>query len=150
MRWVTIDRNDTAQLLGVEQHGYIVPAVLVTCRGAGAEPAYHAAGARHNDLPVVELPDTRLTRGGLVEAVRIYLRRSGEHGHPRTPEVVVEMWTPMRRTDAPLFDERGALRVGVFLLPGREVCCAPPDRRGALSPARQGTAPHPLAVASGG
>ncbi len=126
LRFITLDPPGGASaLLGVEQHGFVVPAVYVACDAGRRDVAYHPAGARDADLPVVTLPDARLTQAGLVEAARVYLRRSGEHGWPLTPEVTVETWAVADLTGAPVFDEGGRLLAACYLHPAGEVACAP-------------------------
>ena len=126
-RFITLDLPDNGSaLLGVEQHGFVVPALYVVCDAGRREVVYHPAGALDADLPMVALPDTRLTQAGLVEAARIYLRRSGEYGCPLTPEVTVETWAVVEQPGAPVFDADGRLLAACYLHPAGEVACARP------------------------
>ena len=132
LRFITVEPpGSPRRLLGVEQHGYVVPAVWVTTDVTRREPIYHLPGTLDDDLPVVVLPDTRLTRAGLIEAARLYLRRSGEYGHPGTPEINVETWVPTTRMENPVFDG-DRLLVACYLHPDGEMACIRPDTAGII------------------
>jgi hypothetical protein len=100
VRFVTIadlDRRPTEAVLGFEQHGFGVPVLRVRCCPEVAEPAYFDPCTVDADLALVVVPDGWLTEGALVEAARIYLRRSGDWGptRGRGEDVTIGFWTPL-------------------------------------------------------
>jgi len=121
LKFVTIDKLDTGDvLLGVEQHGYVLVDLRVKLSPKRDEPVYVLPGVLDPNYPVILLPDTRLTIGGLSEAARIYLRNSGEHGDSQTAEIEILV---RQATDAPSMPDfrdavnlRGLTR-GVYIHP---------------------------------
>jgi hypothetical protein len=114
-------------VLGFEQHADLadpsfgVAVLRVRCNPALDGPAYFPPCTADPDLALVLLPDGWLTHGALVEAARVYLRRSGEWGPVlgRGEEVIVRYWMPRadRQSDGGL---------PVFLHPDGEMVCQPP------------------------
>jgi len=107
-------------LLGVEQHGFVLPDLRVRLAPDRAEPLYVSPGILDRDYPVVLLPDTRLTAGGLIEAARLYLRLSGEHGDSQTAEIELLLRTPVSAPGYPEFRDvltLTGLKRGIFVHP---------------------------------
>ncbi len=112
-------------VLGVEQHGFVMPDLRVQLNPGGREAVFVPHDAAGAYLPLVILPDTRLTEAGLIEAARLFLRHSGEHGRIETPEIVVKIWRETGLPDMPVYEE-DTLAVGKYNHPARGwVGCAP-------------------------
>jgi len=121
MDFVTITdlvHRPTETVMGFEQHGFGVPVLRLQCNPALDEPAYFPPCTADPDLALVLLPDGWLTRGVLVEAVRIYLRCSGEWEpvRGRGEEVTVRYWMPRA-------DRQSDDGLQVFLHPDGEMVC---------------------------
>jgi hypothetical protein len=108
----------TEAVLGFEQHSFGVPVLRIQCDPALDEPVYFPPCTADPDLALVVLPDGWLTHGALVEAVRIYLRCSGEWGPVRSngEEVAIYYWVPRR-------DRQSGDGLPVFLHPDGEMAC---------------------------
>ena len=121
LTFVTVDALQTGDvLLGVEQHGFVLPDLRVRLAPERHEPLYVSPGILDQDRPVVLLPDTRLTTGGLIEAARLYLRLSGEHGDSQTAEVEVLVRQPTAAPGYPEFRDvltLTGLQRGIFVHP---------------------------------
>ncbi len=121
LTFVTVDDLASGDvLLGVEQHGFALPDLRVKLAPDRAEPLYVSPGILDQDYPVVLLPDTRLTVGGLIEAARLYLRLSGEHGDSRTAEVEILVRQPTPAPGYPEFRDvltLTGLERGIFVHP---------------------------------
>jgi hypothetical protein len=117
----------TEAVLGFEQHAdpadpsFGVAVLRIRHNPALDEPVYFPPCTADPDLALVPLPDSWLTHGALVEAARVYLRRSGERGpvRGRGEEVTVCYWMP--RADWQSEDE-----LPVFLHPDGEMACQTP------------------------
>jgi hypothetical protein len=121
MDFVTVTElacRPTEAVLGFEQHGFGVPALRVRCDPALDKPVYFPPCTADPDLALVVLPDGWLTHGALVEAARIYLRRSGEWGPVRGngEEVTIRYWLPRA-------DRQSGDRLPVFLHPDGKMTC---------------------------
>jgi len=105
----------------------------VRCNPAIDEPVYFPPYTADPDLALVLLPDGWLTRGALIEAARVYLRRSEEWGPTwgRGEEVNVRRWVPQTnqrrelshgtQSEGPALSEVEGLPV--FLHPDGEIVC---------------------------
>lgn len=121
LTFVTVDGPAGGNvLLGVEQYGFVQPDLRVKLAPDRSEPLYVSPGILDRDYPVVLLPDTRLTVGGLTEAARLYLRLSGEFGDDQTAEVNVLVRRPTAAPRYPEFRDvltLDGLQLGIFIHP---------------------------------